>query len=186
MKKGFTLLELLIVIGILAILAAVVTVVLNPAQLLAQARDAQRVSDVASLNSALGMYVVDVAPIALGSDTLCYTHNTGVTAVGCAGADGAARHGTKTASSITSRSVSGTGWVPVDFTDISGGSPLPTLPQDPTNDTTYFYSYAASTTAATFEINANLESTKYSPLETNAKDGGNVNTIYEIGTALDL
>ena len=35
MKKGFTLIELVIVIGILAILATVVVLVLNPAQLLA-------------------------------------------------------------------------------------------------------------------------------------------------------
>jgi prepilin-type N-terminal cleavage/methylation domain-containing protein len=41
--KGFTLIELLIVIAILAILATAVVLVLNPAQILAQARDAQRI-----------------------------------------------------------------------------------------------------------------------------------------------
>lgn len=38
-RKGFTLIELLIVIGILAVLATAVIMVLNPAELLKQARD---------------------------------------------------------------------------------------------------------------------------------------------------
>src|SRR5690349_16335843 len=59
LKKGFTLVELLIVIGILAVLATTAVVILNPAQLLAQARDSQRLSDLASLQSALALYVTD-------------------------------------------------------------------------------------------------------------------------------
>ena len=51
--KGFTLLELLIVIGILAILAGVVVLVLNPAELLRQARDSQRISDLSTMRSAI-------------------------------------------------------------------------------------------------------------------------------------
>jgi len=44
-KKGFTLLELLIVIGILAILSTTVVLVINPAELLKKARDSQRISE---------------------------------------------------------------------------------------------------------------------------------------------
>ena len=60
-KKGFTLIELLIVIAILGILAAAVIVVLNPGQLLAQARDAQRLSDLDSVKSAIALYLTDVS-----------------------------------------------------------------------------------------------------------------------------
>ena len=41
-RKGFTLLELLIVIAIIAILSVVLVIVLNPAETLRKSRDAQR------------------------------------------------------------------------------------------------------------------------------------------------
>ncbi|MFA7202022.1 MAG: type II secretion system protein, partial [Candidatus Paceibacterota bacterium] len=41
-KSSFTLIELLIVIGILAILTAAVVLVLNPTELLKQGRDSKR------------------------------------------------------------------------------------------------------------------------------------------------
>ena len=44
-RSAFTLIELLVVIAILAILAVVVVLVLNPAELLKQSRDANRLSD---------------------------------------------------------------------------------------------------------------------------------------------
>ncbi|HUY69785.1 MAG TPA: prepilin-type N-terminal cleavage/methylation domain-containing protein, partial [Candidatus Tyrphobacter sp.] len=60
MNKGtssFTLIELLIVVGIIAILAAAVILVLNPAELLAQSRDGTRVEDLQALETGLGMYI---------------------------------------------------------------------------------------------------------------------------------
>src|SRR3972149_9515106 len=56
-KKGFTLIELLIVFCIIGILAAAVIVVLNPADLLCQARDGKRLSDVDSIASAINLYI---------------------------------------------------------------------------------------------------------------------------------
>ena len=138
MKRGFTLLELLIVIGILAILAATTVLVLNPAELLKQARDSQRVSDLATLNSALGMYVTDVSSPDLGTSANCDVYNDGTNEIiaNCGG-----RHVGTTVSS-TLRTVDNTGWLPVPFSGISGGSPLPVLPIDPSHNSTYFYSYA--------------------------------------------
>src|SRR3989344_7995871 len=56
---GFTLIELLIVIAILVVLSVAVVVILNPAELLRQARDSTRISDLASVNSAIALYLAD-------------------------------------------------------------------------------------------------------------------------------
>ncbi len=45
-EKGFTLIEILVVIGIIAVLAAVVLVAINPSRQFKLARDSQRVSNV--------------------------------------------------------------------------------------------------------------------------------------------
>lgn len=59
MKKGFTLIEILIVIGIIAILASIVIVAINPARQFSQARNAQRHSDVNTILNAVYQYAVD-------------------------------------------------------------------------------------------------------------------------------
>jgi type IV pilus assembly protein PilA len=59
MKKGFTLIELLVVIGIIAILAVIVLVAVNPARQFAQARNAQRTSDVTTVLNAIHQEAVD-------------------------------------------------------------------------------------------------------------------------------
>lgn len=56
LKKGFTLVELLIVIAILGTLAVVVLIALNPVQQLARTRDSGRISTVAQLGHALEAY----------------------------------------------------------------------------------------------------------------------------------
>jgi len=57
--RGFTLVELLLVIGIIATLAVVTYVALDPAQRFQDARDARRVSDVETILSAVHQYVID-------------------------------------------------------------------------------------------------------------------------------
>lgn len=54
MKKGFTLIEILIVVAIIAILASIVLVGLTGAR--AKARDAKRISDVTSVQNVLELY----------------------------------------------------------------------------------------------------------------------------------
>jgi type IV pilus assembly protein PilA len=58
-KKGFTLIEILIVIGLIAILAAIVLVAINPARQFAQARNSQRESNVNAILNAIGQDIAD-------------------------------------------------------------------------------------------------------------------------------
>jgi prepilin-type N-terminal cleavage/methylation domain-containing protein len=178
MQKGFTLVELLIVIALIAVLAVAVILALNPAELLKQGRDSTRISDLANINSALSLYLVDVSTLSMGTSTNCYVQAS-------SSANCTSRFtGSPTTTLIASQAINGTGWIPVDLTKISSGSPLPRYPVDPINNTTYFYAYRPSSTPGFYEINAVLESTKYSSQMTS--DGGNNPDAYEVGNDLSL
>lgn len=58
-QKGFTLIEILVVIGIIAILAAIVIIAINPARQFAQARNSQRSSNVETILNAVGQNLAD-------------------------------------------------------------------------------------------------------------------------------
>lgn len=207
MKKGFTLIELLIVIGILAILATTVVLVLNPAQILAESRDTQRVSDLGSVQSAVGLMLAtdstipDFANQPRCTITGCTSAGTPTTCGGFTNTD-ASVGGTAVACVVPAaadmRKIEGSGWVGIDLSGTSGGSTLANLPMDPTNSTSYYYAYISSQAGAgtTYEIDARLESTKLRGNMTT--DGGDDNTCtgsyvdttcwYEVGSepGLDL
>ena len=186
-RTGFTLIELIIVIAIIAILATTVILVLNPAVILAEARDSQRIADLSQLNSALGLYLATSGGSSLGDASKCHIQKTDTVAANCGG-----RHEKATFATDKGRAVNGTGWIPVDFGAISGGSPLSALPVDPTSNSALFYSYAVNPLTLTqYELNANMESERYGKdgnddMETD--DGGNKPELYEIGSdpGLDL
>src|SRR5680860_471628 len=81
-KKGFTLLELLIVIGILAILSTTVILVINPAELLKKARDSQRISDLSTVKTAIAYYITEAADPSIGSAAYSYSVVAGTTCSG--------------------------------------------------------------------------------------------------------
>ena len=59
LRNGFTLIEILIVIGIISILATIVIVAINPARQFAQARNTQRLSNINAILNSIGQYMAD-------------------------------------------------------------------------------------------------------------------------------
>lgn len=169
-QRGFTLVELLVVIAIIAILAAVVVLIINPLELVRRGRDAARLADLAHLQSAINIAVQE----ATGSGTVGVLCKSSV-AYPCGGAAGQGQ------SNVGSRLSDGTGWVKVDLSSQKSVS-VPTLPADPVNDATYHYTYCADKDA--WEIDAVLESVQQSGKMT--ADGGEDSTKYEVGSNLGL
>jgi prepilin-type N-terminal cleavage/methylation domain-containing protein len=215
-KKGFTLLELLIVVVIIAILSIAVLFVLNPAETLRKTRDAQRFADLSALRNAVAIYLTSVSTPRLGgvattSDIYCQTavHTYGVNSTifyslpGTGGTitdtslDGNTVTPTQSATATTTPLTDGTGWVPVNLGSMVGGSPISNLPVDPVNTISNLgalssangkvYRYVCNSTDMTFELDAILESQSFTvDDDRRAKDGGNNPAFYEVGTNLLL
>lgn len=166
MKKGFTLVELLVVVAIIGILVGVVTIAINPAEMLKKSRDSKRLNDLASVRKAIDLALAQGGALSTVSCTAAApcSSSTGTTAV------------------------NGTGWVNVDVS-----KNLSTLPVDPrAADNTYTDAAGSSVSAeyqfandgTYYELRGHLESTANASLYTT--DGGNNAGWYELGTKLTI
>lgn len=191
-RKGFTLIELLVVIAIIAILSVVVILTLNPAALLQQSRDSNRISDMSVLKSAISFYLASAPVVNLGTSEKCYeSAGVGNATNTCTAWFTSQSAGTSTASST---GVGGSGWLPINFAGLSSGAPIGALPQDPlilsgTNDLVHIYTYISSSTTYSFKLDTHMESAKYSNGGSNdvcSTDGGSDNLSYEQGSNLSL
>ena len=205
--KAFTLLELLIVIGILAILSTTMIVVINPTDLLARSRDSNRISDLSTVNSAINAFVAFYPNASLGSVNTVYvslpSDQSDCSDLNLPSLPGDWSYHCVNLANL--RKVDGNGWIPIDFTQMDIGSPISRLPVDPKNTyvqdlsqaNDFFFTYAVNASKQ-WELNAKTESAKFGfvmrdgfPIVNAAStpgpvsDGGD-NGLYEIGSNLTI
>ena len=204
-KREFTLLELLIVIGILAIISTVAIIAINPAELLKRSRDSSRISDLNTLKTAIGIAITDNPNLSLGTcdGTKVYASIPSETPLS---SEALLPSGISfiQVSRENLQKTNGSGWIPINFQGLAMGSPLGSLPIDPLNThnssnpaRSFFFTYACNASGQ-YELNAKLESNYYgfkdrdgfaidSPAQNDLplKDGGD-NGLYEVGTNLAI
>ncbi len=84
-QRGFTLLEVLLVVAVIAILAGIVIIAINPGKNLADTRDSQRKADVNTIINGLYQYLVDsggTVPAASGGSVAITTTDTEICKTG--------------------------------------------------------------------------------------------------------
>ncbi len=139
MKKGFTLIEILMVVTILSVLAVSVFVALNPVKRLRDAKDARRSSDADTLLTAVHQYIVD---------------NKGALPTGLSTSMAITMLGTGAACNVTPGTYCGS--VPANCVDLA--TPLATylksMPIDP-NGSTGSPAYTSAKTGYAVTVDAN-------------------------------
>lgn len=87
-RHGFTILELILVVGMLAIIAAIVITAINPTSQLSATRDTKRVQEIRELKNALEQYIIDgnsVAGVPTGITNAEEICQNSVSEAGCTG-----------------------------------------------------------------------------------------------------
>jgi prepilin-type N-terminal cleavage/methylation domain-containing protein len=190
MNKAFTLVEVLIVVGVLAIIASFFVLILNPAQFLAQSRDSRRINDAKTLSGAVNLaktfgdafdytepnlVYISLPAINSGANDDCRLVDyptlpalTGIWEYRC------------NANLSNLRKVDGSGWVPINFSSLGVKNPLSVLPSDPVNNASQgsYYTYSQGFNFSEYSITSKLDSNKYLN-EVASNDGGNITDSYE-------
>lgn len=189
MKKhsAFSLVELLIAMGILAVLATMTVAVFNPFEYARQSRDTRRVADLNALRDAMDTVRAN-NPIFMfgGATTTVYVSVpdpalTGNATSTCGGVSGMPTlpfgWSYQCVSVANLQKTDGMGWLPINFSAVPTGSPLAVIPIDPNNTAgnRHFYTYIPGG-----GMTAKLESNK-TIAEAGSKDDGTDPTLYEIG-----
>ena len=168
-RAGFTLVELLLVMGIVAVVAVAALTVLNPAQLMYQSRDSKRIQEVGDVAKAVQLFQLEQTALSLGSSSVVYISLPDASSTCGSYSLPTLPNGYtyRCAATSTYRNVDGTGWVPLNFTTLTGGAPLSVLPVDPRNTSasSLFYSYVTNGTS--YVVRAQPESSKYATLASN-------------------
>ncbi len=135
-QKGFTLIEILIVVAIIAILASIVIIGLGPTQ--QSGRDARRLADIRHMQAVLQLYYNKCGyyPGTAQATSTCGSY-----------------------SNIVSGTAAST-WTALSSTLTGSNIGASTIPNDPTAGASYYYAVNSTTTGATnYVVAATLENT---------------------------
>lgn len=150
----------LFILLVLAGLVFMLSFCFQPTKLLEKSRDAHRMANLKNLVNATNLYLADNKNF----DSLTT--------------------GKEYTTIITSDKIDGSGWLPLDFQNISSGAPLDKLPLDPTNNSSYYYRFGVNVADKTFEIDCVLEEGENQ--KKMLEDDGNNPARYEVGTDLKI
>lgn len=156
-EQGFTLVELVIVMGILVTLGAVAVIYINPTEMRKETRDARRLTDLRALNQALTLYAMD------GNTYLGDPHTVYLSTIWCPSNNdslnlGYSYHCGDTQERMTH--TDGTGWIPLNFNTLSTGTPLSHLPIGSDDGTGWSYYYIPGSNGS-WVLGTGIESIKY-------------------------
>lgn len=185
-REGFTLMELLLVIAIIAILAAIVFLMIDPTEQYSRSRDADRVSDLKALDGAIEMALY-TNPSSDGAENdkvyLSLPDTNGDISDDCKASGeypflpdlpSGWEYRCRAAENDLSNA-DGTGWIPFSLSGIEGAT-LKALPVDPVNDGSHYYAFAEGGDAE-YSFFTPVESEKFASLMT--EDGGVSADYYE-------
>jgi type II secretory pathway pseudopilin PulG len=198
--KGFTFIELLLVLGLITALITIFVYFINPVEILKKHRDIQRINDLKALEIAISTYLsanpnADPDGIFEGTGkgeinqsiyvSIPYDKEV-ITNATITDGMGNVWNIIQNSSSSNMRNIDGNGWIPINFTEMKYPV-ISYLPVDPINSYSlgYFYTYVFERKTKTFELNAKLEYKLFNKGEAQdivSRDGGSDNEIYEAGS----
>jgi len=171
-RRGVTLLELLITIGIMGVLAAISILLIRPDQIMYKRRDAQRISDLNVLAQAINAYIADNGVVPGDDCITSFCASTGCKNTPC--------------TVSKSKLANGSGWIHNSLTSTSPDNCdmtkyISELRIDPVNDNAFLrYFYKTDSNRRKFELDTHLEAKSNTGLM--KTDGGDANSYYEVGT----
>jgi len=190
-RRAFTLVEVLVTVGLIAVLSTVVLLTLNPLDFLKQGRDSTRLNDLSNLMRTLNYIQAESPQTFFGNPKTIYISRpdpnlTGDATSTCPNMNLPPIPSDWSYYCVSPQNLSridGKGWIPIDFSN-QAIFRLSKLPTDPKNDENYYYTYVYDPNTQSFEIDTVLESQKQKHLL--AEDNGDNNNLYELGTNLTL